>query len=677
MVLKIYLGDLVYDTIKTNYVVPLNVAYIAAHVLQEYGDQVSISLFKYPKELEQAIATSPPDVLGLSNYSWNNRLSSVFFKMAKRLNPKVVCVEGGPQIRSDANGLHTYLKEHKEIDYYLIHEGEEPFGYLIGELLAGNPEPVPPGCAALFGNKFIFNPLNYLEKPKEISLPSPYLTGLLDKFLKDPNMIPLLETNRGCPFGCVYCVWGAKTLSKIRLRPLDVIFKEIDYISEHSVGQAYWMICDANFGILPRDVDVSKKIREIMDAKGVPVHLTIYDSKNTSSRNIEIAKIINGKEGYIAIQSADQEVLEKSGRGQIRLDDLKKNIMHYMENNKEVSTDLLLGLPGESAKSHLKTIMDAFDIGFGEICSAVIRLLPGSLYETDDFRIRYDVKTKYRPIFGAYGIYDNQFVFELEESIRSTKDITEEELNSFKVLHWLIYFTWNTGLFKPLLLWGKKFGVNPGWVLHQVANSDNPALKEAFTYMKDQSKNEWFDTPRSMLSFYEKEENFKQLVDHFTKLNSSYIALFYQNKNLLDILQTELVRIVQHQLVLSGAYNADSFNQVIMFLNSVLCKDLLEGEVNNRMTFSGEVLSVILKDEKLVKKGEVEIEVYRPKEYVSFCNFYLNPGGKKDLSVKNLICFFELKGLKMLKNKVKVYQEKKPEMELQPIPNFAEFSSLC
>ena len=38
-------------------------------------------------------------------------------------------------------------------------------------------------------------------------IPSPYTTGLLDKFL-DGNLIPAFETARGCPFMCTFCDQG-------------------------------------------------------------------------------------------------------------------------------------------------------------------------------------------------------------------------------------------------------------------------------------------------------------------------------------------------------------------------------------------------------------------------------------------------------------------------------------
>ena len=66
---KVYLANLAYDTVVVNAAVPLNIGYVAAHLNQVYGDNVQTSLFKYPTELENALKTSPPDVLGVSNYS--------------------------------------------------------------------------------------------------------------------------------------------------------------------------------------------------------------------------------------------------------------------------------------------------------------------------------------------------------------------------------------------------------------------------------------------------------------------------------------------------------------------------------------------------------------------------------------------------------------------------------
>ena len=63
--LKIYLGDLTYDTVTISAEsMPLNIGYVAAYCKKQFGNNVEISLFKYINDLEKAIRESSPDILG-------------------------------------------------------------------------------------------------------------------------------------------------------------------------------------------------------------------------------------------------------------------------------------------------------------------------------------------------------------------------------------------------------------------------------------------------------------------------------------------------------------------------------------------------------------------------------------------------------------------------------------
>ena len=57
--LKIYLGDLTYDTIcvSTNGT-PLNIGYIASHCIQQFQSDIEIVLYKYIGELEKLLLES-------------------------------------------------------------------------------------------------------------------------------------------------------------------------------------------------------------------------------------------------------------------------------------------------------------------------------------------------------------------------------------------------------------------------------------------------------------------------------------------------------------------------------------------------------------------------------------------------------------------------------------------
>ena len=78
--LKIYLGDLTYDTVTISAEsIPLNIGFVAAYCKKQFGENVELTLFKYIGDLEKAINENPPDILALSNYVWNRNLSYEMF----------------------------------------------------------------------------------------------------------------------------------------------------------------------------------------------------------------------------------------------------------------------------------------------------------------------------------------------------------------------------------------------------------------------------------------------------------------------------------------------------------------------------------------------------------------------------------------------------------------------
>lgn len=78
--LKVYLCDLTHDSIVlVSDTIPINVGFIAAYAKKQFGDDVDLSLFKYPLTALEAIRDTPPDVIALSNYSWNSNVGLVIF----------------------------------------------------------------------------------------------------------------------------------------------------------------------------------------------------------------------------------------------------------------------------------------------------------------------------------------------------------------------------------------------------------------------------------------------------------------------------------------------------------------------------------------------------------------------------------------------------------------------
>ena len=73
-------------------------------------------------------------------------------------------------------------------------------------------------------------PVIRMRKLDEI--PSPYTTGLLDKFF-DGKLTPMLQTNRGCPFKCTFCADGKDEVNQVNSFSTERVKEELDYIVKH------------------------------------------------------------------------------------------------------------------------------------------------------------------------------------------------------------------------------------------------------------------------------------------------------------------------------------------------------------------------------------------------------------------------------------------------------------
>ena len=123
--LKIYLCDLTYDTIiLVSDTIPINIGFIGSYLKNILKDKIEIELFKYPNDLLKRIKNQPPDILGLSNYSWNSNLSEHFAKITKKLNPKCLVLQGGTNFPHETDQQKEFLLNRPSTDIYALYEGE-------------------------------------------------------------------------------------------------------------------------------------------------------------------------------------------------------------------------------------------------------------------------------------------------------------------------------------------------------------------------------------------------------------------------------------------------------------------------------------------------------------------------------------------------------------------------
>jgi radical SAM superfamily enzyme YgiQ (UPF0313 family) len=553
-VTKIFLADLAHthSVRDTSLLVPLNIGYIKAYAVAAHGSDVDITLFKHPEELLSKTLEQRPDIIGFSNYGWNENLNRSLGEYIRKVLPDALIVAGGPNIDPDPDRRLAFFKRHQYLDFLVINGGEEPFSELITWRREGSDDfdQLPQNIVWRDGEKIIASGERPLKKTIE-NIPSPYLSGYLDEFL-EAGMIPMFESNRGCPYLCTFCAWGSAAKNKVSRFELDTTLAEVEYVGQRTQAKN-WIFCDANFGILPRDIEIAKAIRHVRDTTGYPHKCHIWLAKNVTERNIEIGEILGDMIiVFMSVQSLNEQVLENIKRSNISLDTYVEYHNKFRNIGSDTFSELIIPMGGETKESHEDALRKLFDIGVDIIYNHNIRLLAGAETNSTQTREEFQFKTRYRLIHGDAGAYKSPdgtglHAFEYEESVRQTNTMSESELFYFRKLHFLIDFCWNLNIYKPLLKAAHFYGISPLDIFHGILegmegngstlDNNQQRISEFFSRFDELSQAEWFDSAEDIERYFADDANFQRLINQeFDKLNILFsVILLKEYKLAFDI----------------------------------------------------------------------------------------------------------------------------------------------
>ena len=225
------------------------------------------------------------------------------------------------------------------------------------------------------------------------SVPSPYLSGLFDQY-QGRVEAAIIETNRGCPYGCTFCDWGSATNQKIRKFDLQRVKDEITWIGKNKI-RVMW-IADANYGLYDRDIEISQFIVDTKAQYGYPQEIVVNYTKNSTWRLVEIIKIFSDGgiigQGIISIQTTDEQTLEVINRKNIRTQRYDELAQAFTDLNLPLSTDLMMGLPGQTVASFTADLQRYIDMDVS-VKAYPTQLLPNSPMAEPRYMAKYEIKT--------------------------------------------------------------------------------------------------------------------------------------------------------------------------------------------------------------------------------------------------------------------------------------------
>lgn len=298
---------------------------------------------------------NPPHVFGCSVFVWNESLMFELGRRVKEQHPECLVVYGGPQI--DIKYSDDYFKNHPWVDVVCPSDGYGEI--IIKELLDHYPikdfEDIPYIYYTNEKREKLFSKKS-IEKRSFVWPSNIYKAQ--EETLKDLKFrYVIYETSRGCPYKCIYCDWGGGTYTKISKKPYTTVLDEIDWLAQHQVHEL--MLSDANFGIMPIDVDIAEHLAECKRTYGYPQAMAIEVSKNGLKRSRQMLEILAEAKLIpnlkIPLQTTDPEVKKNIERIDVDIKDqlemayeLRNKFPHLM-----IRSETILGLPGDTYEKTL------------------------------------------------------------------------------------------------------------------------------------------------------------------------------------------------------------------------------------------------------------------------------------------------------------------------------------
>ena len=560
---------------------PLGTAYVTAYAKHKLGSDFDFTLFKFPEDLTTALVSNKPRVLAFSSYQWNVELAYNVSLFARRLYPDIIIVMGGPNFPTSTVEKLKFLQQRKNIDFFIENEGEVGFTSLLEKLneYSFNVNNLKSANEKISNCTYLHH--DYLVEPgiiriKDINdIPSPYLSGVLDKFF-DYQLTPMLETTRGCPFSCTYCADGLSTKNKVTSYDSNRVEEELQYIAKRIKNIDEMYITDLNFGMYPKDLETAKIISKVQNNMNFPTTIFATTGKNHAKRVIEVAKLLKGS--WItgpAIQTSDPEVLSNVKRSNIRADAYKQisEYMHSIDDSALTFTELILGLPGDTKEKHFESLRYAIDSKMTKIKAFQAMMLLGTEMASPETRKAFGLVCKYRITAGGVGVYkfnDEKIpIAEIHEIIVASNDMTFEEWLSCRVMHLLLESYHNQQQFKVFSSLSQMNISEFDFMVYLHGNYDlfTDKVKKIITRYLDTIKDNLYDTYQEAFDISTDPKNVERYESGelgFNELMHCNLDMHYAMSDTISILLVVLEKFLKEKKLFSNNV-MDYFNQLGRF----------------------------------------------------------------------------------------------------------------
>ena len=365
----------VFCSINSKYIhSSLSVWYLFASSKKLCNENIELSVVEGTiNEKESAvidrILAEKPDLVAFSSYIWNIKAVLSVAGEIKAENPQIKILLGGPEVSFNQKNV---LSENSFVDFISSGEGEKSVPLLINAI-ADNTDTDIKGISFRKGESIIVNEGGMLSV---YDIPSPYCE---EYFASLKNRIAYIESSRGCPFNCAFCLSGKE--GKVRLFDLSEVKNNMLSLVNHGAKTVKFV--DRTFNC---NKDHAKEILLFIKenyGKSIPddvcFHFEIAADIMAEELFLIIEEMPKGSVQFeIGIQSFNENTLRKINR-KTNLSKVKENVKRLLSfGNCHIHIDLIAGLPLEDFESFRNSFDKAYEIGADMLQLGFLKILHGS-----------------------------------------------------------------------------------------------------------------------------------------------------------------------------------------------------------------------------------------------------------------------------------------------------------
>jgi radical SAM superfamily enzyme YgiQ (UPF0313 family) len=390
------------------------------------------------------------DVVAFSCYIWNITQTIQVAEKIKELNPKVQILLGGPEVSYEYEDIIKL----NCIDFIIVGEGEMPFAQFLenfphvqniqGLVFKSKSEIFTNPCPS------VFDVLKY-----ERSMPYQF-----DKTEELKNKVLYIETSRGCPYKCEFCL--ASLDNKVRYLPMSTIKNTLSFLMQH--GKVIKFL-DRTFNVKR---DFTLEIFQFILDHHQPYNVFQFEI-TADILHPDIVKFIHEKvpKGLFRFEIGIQTVNQKANLEVSRKQNFEKTkkIIQDLDYKIEMHLDLIVGLPLDYWEDIKYSFEEVFKLFAPEMQLGFLKFLKGTTMRN---KPQHGFKFDPNP---PYQLIESNYLSQLElKKITQLEHALEIYWNSGKATNTLKYVASTYSIFDFLLELGIYFGTKKPY--HQYALND-------------------------------------------------------------------------------------------------------------------------------------------------------------------------------------------------------------